>query len=126
MAASAWWRCAPSRADRWWVTSVQDIRKHIPHVDARVAAIFRGDRPIVPEGTTVVEAGDEVFCLAASQNIRKVMQELRRQDKPVRRVMIAGGGNIGLRLAKRAGERLSGQDRRTQQAPLRRAGHAAR
>jgi trk system potassium uptake protein TrkA len=28
------------------------------------------------------------------------MQELRRQDKPVRRVMIAGGGNIGLRLAR--------------------------
>ncbi|MFH1602347.1 MAG: Trk system potassium transporter TrkA, partial [Pseudomonadota bacterium] len=75
------------------------IRKHIPNVDVRVAAIFRGDRPIVPEGTTVVETGDEVFCLAASQNIRKVMQELRRMDQPARRIMIAGGGNIGLRLA---------------------------
>ncbi|MBE0612424.1 MAG: Trk system potassium transporter TrkA [Burkholderiales bacterium] len=79
---------------------LQDLRKHIPNFDVRVAAIFRGDRPIVPEGTTVVETGDEVFCLAASQNIRRVMQELRRQDKPVRRVMIAGGGNIGLRLAR--------------------------
>ena len=79
---------------------LQDIRKHIPNVDVRVAAIFRGDRPIVPEGATVVEADDEVFCLAASQNIRRVMRELRRQDKPVRRVMIAGGGNIGLRLAR--------------------------
>ena len=55
---------------------LQDIRTHIPNVDVRVAAIFRGDRPIVPEGATVVEAGDEVFCLAASQNIRKVMQEM--------------------------------------------------
>ena len=79
---------------------LQDLRKHMPTVDARVAAIFRGDRPIVPEGATVIEAGDEVFCLAATQNIRKVMQELRRMDKPVQSVMIAGGGNIGLRLAR--------------------------
>lgn len=79
---------------------LQDIRQHIPGIDARVAAIFRGDRPIVPEGNTVVEAGDEVFCLAATQHIRQVMRELRRMDKPVRRVMIAGGGNIGLRLAQ--------------------------
>ncbi len=79
---------------------LQDIRKHIPGVDTRVAAIFRGDRPIVPEGGTVVEAEDEGFCLAATQHIRQVMRELRRMDKPVRRVMIAGGGNIGLRLAE--------------------------
>ncbi len=79
---------------------LQDIRKHIPSVDARVAAIFRGDHTIVPEGGTVVEAGDEVFCLAATRDIRQVMHELRRMDKPVRSVMIAGGGNIGLRLAQ--------------------------
>ena len=79
---------------------LKDIRQHIPSVDARIAAIFRGDSPIVPEGDTVVEAGDEVFCLAATRNIRQVMRELRRMDKPVKRVMIAGGGNIGLRLAR--------------------------
>ena len=79
---------------------LQEIRSHIPNVDVRVAAIFRGDRPIVPEGTTVVEVGDELFCLAASRNIRKVMKELRRMDKPAHRIMIAGGGNIGLRFAR--------------------------
>ena len=79
---------------------LQDLRRHIPKVDARVAAIFREDRPIVPEGDTVIQTGDEVFCLAATQDIREVMRELRRMDKPVRRVMIAGGGNIGLRLAE--------------------------
>jgi trk system potassium uptake protein TrkA len=84
---------------------LQDIRQHIPQVDARVAAIYRRDQPIFPEGTTVIEAGDEVFCLAASENIRQVMHELRRQDKPVKRVIIAGGGNIGFRLAKAIEER---------------------
>ena len=79
---------------------LKDLRQHMPSVETRVAAIFRGDRPITPEGDTVVMAGDEVFCLAATGNIRKVMRELRRMDKPVQRVMIAGGGNIGLRLAQ--------------------------
>jgi trk system potassium uptake protein TrkA len=72
----------------------------MPQVETRVAAIFRHDRPITPEGTTVVEEGDEVFFIAATENIRHVLHELRRMDKPVKRVAIVGGGNIGFRLAK--------------------------
>jgi trk system potassium uptake protein TrkA len=78
---------------------LKDLRRHMPLIDTRVAAIFRHDSPIIPEGTTIVEPGDEVFFLAATQNIRGVMRELRRMDKPVKRVMIGGGGNIGRRLA---------------------------
>lgn len=78
---------------------LQEIRRHMPHINTRVAAIFRRDSPIIPEGNTVIEAGDEVFFLAARENIRDVLRELRRMDKPVRRVMIGGGGNIGRRLA---------------------------
>jgi len=78
---------------------LQEIRRHMPHIDTRVAAIFRRDSPIIPEGNTVIEAGDEVFFLAAREDIRDVLRELRRMDKPVRRVMIGGGGNIGRRLA---------------------------
>ena len=79
---------------------LQYLRTHMPQIDTRVAAIFRQDSPIIPEGNTVIEAGDEVFFIAATENIRGVMRELRRMDKPVRRVMIGGGGNIGRRLAK--------------------------
>ncbi len=75
------------------------MRSHMPAVDARVAAIFRQDRPIIPEGNTVIEAGDEVFFIAATGHIRTVLQEMRRMDKPAKRVMIVGGGNIGFRLA---------------------------
>jgi trk system potassium uptake protein TrkA len=78
---------------------LREMRQHSPNSDTRIVAIFRGDRSIVPDGDTVIEAGDEVFCLAASGHIREVMRELRRMDRPVKRVMIAGGGNIGLRLA---------------------------
>ena len=79
---------------------LQYLRQHMPQIDTRVAAIFRHDSPIIPEGKTVIEADDEVFFIAATGNIRGVMRELRRMDKPVKRVMIGGGGNIGRRLAK--------------------------
>jgi trk system potassium uptake protein TrkA len=73
---------------------------HLYELDARVAAIFRRDRTIVPEGDTIVQDGDEIFFLAATDHIRAVMKEMRRTDHSVRRVMIAGGGNIGKRLAE--------------------------
>jgi trk system potassium uptake protein TrkA len=79
---------------------VKEIRGHIPNIDTRIVAIFRRDGAVLPDGDTVIEDGDEVFCLAASDNIRQVMKELRRMDQAVKRVMIAGGGNIGLRLAR--------------------------
>ena len=80
--------------------AISHLRHHMPQIDARVAAIFRQDSPIIPQGNTVVEAGDEVFFIADTKNIRGVMRELRRMDKPVKRVMLGGGGNIGRRLAK--------------------------
>jgi trk system potassium uptake protein TrkA len=78
---------------------LQKLRQHMPNIDTRVAAIYRRNRPIIPEGTTVIEADDEVFFIAAKKDIRAVMSELRRQEKPARHVIIAGGGNIGKRLA---------------------------
>lgn len=76
------------------------LRQHMPSIDTRVAAIFRKDRPIIPEGSTVIEADDEVFFVAAQNNIKACMGELRRLDKPYKRLIIAGGGNIGMRLAE--------------------------
>ena len=80
---------------------IKELTNHLLNVDFRIAAIFRRERPIVPEGDTVIQPGDEVFCLAASEHIRFALGELRKMDRPVRRIMIAGGGNIGLRLARK-------------------------
>lgn len=75
--------------------ALSSMREHMPHIDTRVAAIFRRDRPIRPQGSTIIEAGDEVFFVAASQHIRAVMSELQRLEKPYKRIMIVGGGNVG-------------------------------
>ena len=76
------------------------LREHVPGVDTRVAAIFRRDRAIMPQGDTVIEADDEVFFIAAKRDITAVMSELRGLEAPYKRIIIAGGGHIGERLAK--------------------------
>ncbi|OBT15647.1 Trk system potassium transport protein TrkA [Vibrio sp. UCD-FRSSP16_10] len=81
--------------------AISALREHMPHIDTRVAAIFRQGRAIRPQGTTIIEADDEVFFVAASNDIRSVMSELQRLEKPYRKIMIVGGGNIGAGLAKR-------------------------
>lgn len=78
---------------------LRTLYEHMPNIEARVAAVYRQGRAIQPEGDTIIEADDEVFFIAAKENIRAVMSELRRLDKPFKRLIFAGGGNIGMRLA---------------------------
>ena len=79
---------------------LRQLRQHMPNVDTRVAAIFRRNRPIMPKGDTIIEADDEVFFIAAKAHIRAVMSEMRRLEDSYKRVVLAGGGNIGERLAE--------------------------
>lgn len=77
------------------------LRNRMPAgADARVAAIYRGNQLIVPDGGTIIEEEDMVFFLAARKHIRAVMKELRPMDNPIRRVILAGGGHIGAALAR--------------------------
>jgi trk system potassium uptake protein len=80
--------------------SLRELARHLPKVQVRVVAIYRDGRSVPPEGDTVLAEDDEVFFLAARDDIRRVMGEMRNADDPARRIVIAGGGNIGFRLAK--------------------------
>jgi trk system potassium uptake protein TrkA len=85
---------------------LKDLRSHIPDAEVRVAAIYRGDRNIKPEGDTIIEEHDEVFFVAARADMRAMMKELSTEEASVRRVVIAGAGNIGFRLARALEERV--------------------
>jgi len=80
--------------------ALRDLAAHLPKLQVRVVAIYRDGRGVAPEGATVIAEGDEVFFLAARDDISRVISEMRRGDQAARRVVIAGGGNIGFRLAK--------------------------
>jgi trk system potassium uptake protein TrkA len=78
---------------------LQELRAHIPDREVRVAAIYRGGRSVLPEGDTTIEEHDEIFFVSAREDMRVVMNEFSTEQASVRRVVIAGAGNIGFRLA---------------------------
>ena len=95
-------RLVGARADRNGLLvgqQLKNMKEHIPNTEARIAAIYREGHSVAPDGDTVIREGDEVFFLAARKDIRVFMSEMRKLDDPIRRVVIAGGGNIGFRLA---------------------------
>jgi trk system potassium uptake protein TrkA len=80
--------------------SLRELPELLGQIQTRVVAIYRAGRLVPPQGDSVIEAGDEVFFLAVSEDVHSVIGALRREDSRVRRVLIAGGGNIGQRLAR--------------------------
>jgi len=78
---------------------ISSLKEHIPNTEGRIAAIYRNGKALEPTGETIIQEDDEVFFIAARQDIRVFMSEMRKLEEPVRRVVIAGGGNIGVRLA---------------------------
>jgi trk system potassium uptake protein TrkA len=95
-------RLVGARADRDGLLvgkKIATLKEHIPNTEARIAAIYRNGKVLQLDGDTVIEENDEVFFIAARQDIRVFMSEMRKLEDPVRRVVIAGGGNIGVRLA---------------------------
>ena len=79
---------------------LRTIREDLPTVEAHVAAIYRHDRPIIPEGDTIIEPNDEVFIVAAAPHIPIVMSEFCAVEAPGQNIMLVGAGKIGLQLAR--------------------------
>ena len=83
---------------------ISELPQLVRQVEMRIVAIYRidehhNDQRVVCDGSTRIEPGDEFFVLAVTGHIRPVLEALRLRDQPVRRLMIAGGGRVGLRLA---------------------------
>jgi trk system potassium uptake protein TrkA len=88
---------------------IGELRGCLPEVGMRIVAIYRRfadqpDRFVSCDGATRVEPGDEVFVLSARDHIPQVLAALHRPEgqpaRPVRRIMIVGGGPVGERLAR--------------------------
>lgn len=79
---------------------IRELFTHLPQVPARIVAIFRRNRRLEVNASTIVEAGDEVICLCDTRHARRVMAELRHRERPVHSIMIAGKPSFTLNLAR--------------------------
>lgn len=80
--------------------TLRELREHMPDIDFWIVAIFRDGEPLIPEGDTTIEPNDEVFFIGAAKHMRALIGFIRDKERSVKRIMLAGGGNIGQRLAR--------------------------
>jgi trk system potassium uptake protein TrkA len=66
-----------------------------------IVAIQREARTVVPHGDDVVQGGDEIIAICRRKNVRDVTFLAGQRDEKMRKVMILGGGDVGLQLARR-------------------------
>lgn len=78
---------------------VRKVFEDVKTKEARLVALYRGKRALTIDQETKLEAGDDLFFIAAASQAKNVTTVLQGLDKPNRRVIIAGGGNIGYQLA---------------------------
>ena len=80
--------------------SIAEFIARVPDVPMRLVAVYRRDEETPCEAGTRVLAGDEVFVLVAREHVNAALAAIGPRERPVQRVMIAGGGKVGLGVAR--------------------------
>ncbi|MGZ5018017.1 MAG: Trk system potassium transporter TrkA [Methylobacter sp.] len=78
---------------------IKTLKERLVGGKIRVVAIFRQGVPIIVNGEAVIETSDEVFFVAPREEVRWVLKELNKLEAPLKRIILAGGGHVGKRLA---------------------------
>ena len=81
-------------------TPIDLIANLSPHIDINVVGLIRGDQSFLPIDEDVLQIGDEVYFAVAEENIIEAMRMFGHEANESRRLLILGGGNIGLCLAQ--------------------------
>lgn len=79
---------------------LMDLRRTVSDTPMIVAAIVRDDKVIVPAGSDEIRKGDLVYFVCEDSQLQSVFSFLGNSPGRTSSVLIIGGGNIGMRLAK--------------------------
>ena len=81
-------------------TPLRHLTALFPDLHIAVVGILRNDRKIVPTAEEQMLAGDEVYFVADSEHLKRALAAFGHEEPEARRLIIVGGGNIGLFLAE--------------------------
>jgi trk system potassium uptake protein TrkA len=81
-------------------TPLRQLTELFPDLDIVIVGILRGETVIAPSGDDQMLAGDEVYFAAVADHVERAMTVFGHEEQEARRVVIVGGGNIGLFLAQ--------------------------
>lgn len=80
-------------------TPLGQLRELFPHLKAVVAGVRRDDRLFVPEDGDQLLEGDSIYLVVAAAHVGRALEVFAEEEERARRVVIIGGGNIGVYVA---------------------------
>ncbi len=81
-------------------TPLGQLTKLFPDLSFRVVAIVRDNKPTIPDDTDHLLVGDEVYFVVDTKHLQRVLAAFGHKEQEASNIVITGGGNIGLALAK--------------------------
>lgn len=80
-------------------TALTQLTELFPDLNSMVVGIKRGGKLFVPKGEDQILSGDEIYVIAHQDQVNRTLDILGRNEDRGRRIIMVGGGNIGVNLA---------------------------
>ncbi|WP_374448712.1 Trk system potassium transporter TrkA [Stella sp.] len=87
-------------------TPLRQLTGLFPDLAITIVGLIRNGQPVIPDDDAMLLAGDEVYFVADAKHVARAMAAFGHEEQPGRRVVIVGGGSIGLYLAREIEERF--------------------
>jgi trk system potassium uptake protein TrkA len=81
-------------------TPLRQLSELFSTLAARVVAIRRAGRLMVPEPDDQLYEGDQIYVVAAEADLHRAMGIFGRESRPARKVVVIGAGHVGLTVAR--------------------------
>jgi len=89
-------------------TPLSQLSELFPDLSATVVGIWRDGRMIAPHSGDQILRGDLAYVIAERGQIKRTLSIFGKERPEAQRIVVAGGGNIGLYLATQIEERMPG------------------
>lgn len=88
-------------------TPLEQLTVLFPDLSAVVVGILRDGKLFVPHSSDQMLVGDDVYLVAERAQAERTLGIFGHEEKQARRIIIAGGGNVGYYVASKLEERES-------------------
>lgn len=84
---------------------LREISKRYPGLNATTVGIMRGEEIVIPDAEQRLRAGDIAYVVVQSEKVRRVLEVFGHAEPQAGRIVIAGGGTVGLYVARQIEKR---------------------
>lgn len=88
-------------------TPLAQLSELFPDLTSTVVGVLRGERLFVPHSADQLITGDLAYVVTSKDQVRRTLGLFGHEEQEATRMVIAGGGNIGLYVARALEQRQS-------------------